>query len=95
MILIRLKKRSFGDQMSYAIVVTSKHETPSSGNFVEKLGHYKPIVDVWSNKYVFIDFDRLKHWVERGATMDIKLFVLMKPLIAYHTMQVQLRFKNN
>lgn len=95
MILIRLKKRSFGDHMSYAIVVTAKQEAPSTGNFVEKLGHYKPIVDNWSNKYVFIDFDRLKHWVERGASMDIKLFVLMKPLIAYHTMQLNLRLKNN
>jgi ribosomal protein S16 len=45
MILIRLKKRSFGDHMSYAIVVTAKQEAPSTGNFVEKLGHYKPIVD--------------------------------------------------
>lgn len=81
--------------MTYAIVVSSKQEAPNSGNFIEKLGHFKPIVDSWSNKYVFIDFDRLKHWVERGAIMDIKLFVLMKPLIAYHSMQVNLRLKNN
>ena len=77
MILIRLKKRSFGDHMSYAIVVTAKQEAPSSGNFVEKLGHYKPIIDNWSNKYVFIDFDRLKHWVERGATMLSLIHILL------------------
>ena len=45
MILIRLKPRSLNDQFMYSIVVSSNQVAPSSGKFLEKIGHYKPRVD--------------------------------------------------
>jgi ribosomal protein S16 len=60
MIIIRLKRRSSKNRLSYAIVVTSNRTTPAGSQFIEKIGYYKPLVDTWSNKYLFIDFDRLK-----------------------------------
>jgi ribosomal protein S16 len=47
-------------------------------------------VDRWSNKYVFLDFDRLKFWVERGAKIHPSIYVLIRPAIAYHKKQVEL-----
>ena len=45
MILVRLKRRSFGDQLTYSIVVSSNQMSPSSNKFLEKVGYYKPVVD--------------------------------------------------
>ncbi len=90
MILIRLKRRSLGDQLTYSIVVSSHQVSPNSGKFLEKIGYYKPLVDRWSNKYVFLDFDRLKFWVERGAKIHPSIYVLIRPAIAYHKKQVEL-----
>ncbi len=90
MILIRLKRRSLGDQLTYSIVVSAHQASPNSGKFLEKIGHYKPLVDRWSNKYVFINFDRLKFWVERGAKIHPSIYVLIRPAVAYHKHQVEL-----
>ena len=90
MILIRLKPRSLNDQFMYSIVVSSNQVAPSSGKFLEKIGHYKPRVDRWSNKYVFVDFDRLKFWVERGAKLHPSIFVLMRTGVVYHKQQTVL-----
>ena len=61
MILIRLKRRSSKKNLTYAIVVTSNTYTPKGNQFIEKIGYYKPKIDIWSNKYLFIDFDRLQY----------------------------------
>lgn len=78
MILIRLKRRSSKNNLTYAVVVTSDKYTPNGSQFLESIGYYKPIVDRWSNKYLFVDFDRLKFWIERGARINSSLFVLMR-----------------
>ena len=78
MILIRLKRRSSKNNLTYSVVVTSDKYTPKGNQFLDDLGYYKPIVDRWSNKYLFVDFDRLKFWVERGARINSSLFVLMR-----------------
>jgi len=83
MILIRLKRQSLDDKLTYAIVVSSSKLAPSSGKFIEKIGYYHPLVDNWSNKYIYVDFDRLSFWLKRGAKLNNSLFVLLKPLIIY------------
>lgn len=60
MILIRLKRRSGKNNLTYSVVVTSDKYTPSGNQFLDNIGYYKPLVDRWSNKYLFVDFDRLK-----------------------------------
>lgn len=84
MILIRLKRKSFNDKLKYTIVVTSNKFAPNSSQFIEKIGYYNPLVDKWSNKYIFVDFDRLKFWLERGAKVNISLFVLMRSWFGFY-----------
>lgn len=83
MIVIRLKRRSSKDNLTYAVVVTSDKFTPKGSQFLDKIGYYKPIVDRWSNKYLFVDFDRLKFWVEKGARINSSLFVLMRAWFSF------------
>ena len=45
MVLIRLKRRSFGHQLSYSIIISSNKPSPNSEKFLEKIGYYKPYVD--------------------------------------------------
>lgn len=84
MMLVRLKRRSFGGQLSYAIVVCSSKSAPSSGKNLEKLGFYNPLINSWGNKHLTIDFDRLQFWLERGAKIHINLYVLLRPIIFYN-----------
>lgn len=81
MILIRLKKISINNNLSYAVVVTSQTASPNSSKFIEKIGFYKPITDKWSNKYFYIDTDRLSFWLSRGAKLNSSVFLLIKPLL--------------
>ena len=45
MILIRLKKVSTNNKLSYAIVATSSKVAATSSKFLEKIGFYKPLPD--------------------------------------------------
>lgn len=81
MISIRLKRNSSKRNLTFAIIVVWSTESPKSGNFVEKIGFYRPLADVWSNKYLFIDIDRLLYWLKRGAKLNNSVFSLIRPLI--------------
>lgn len=83
MITIRLKRRSSKKNLTYSIIVTSSKASAQGSQFLEKIGHYNPIVDKWSNKYLYVDFDRFKFWVERGACINISLFTLMRAWFSY------------
>jgi ribosomal protein S16 len=60
MILICLQRKTSGENLTFNIIIKFKQTTPNSGKFLEKIGYYKPTIDKWSNKYIFINFDRLK-----------------------------------
>lgn len=77
MIQIRLKKVASGKKLIYYIVVVNRHNSITRG-FIEKLGFYTPHPNKLSNKYVFIDVDRLAHWIARGATVNSSLYLLFK-----------------
>lgn len=81
MITIRLKKIATKKNLSYSIVVSSQKIAPTSSKFLEKIGHYKPLADKWSNKYFFIDTDRLLFWLQRGARVNNTFFLVLKPLL--------------
>lgn len=55
MITIKLKTCSSKKNTTYQIVAVH----PTSGMYDEVLGFYEPIISIWSNKYVFINVDRL------------------------------------
>jgi ribosomal protein S16 len=45
MLIIRLKKIAFKKNLSYSIVISSSTKAPSSNQFIEKIGYYKPLLD--------------------------------------------------
>ena len=80
MLKIRLRKIAHGKNLTYQIVVTDSTKSAKSGGFIEKLGFYRPQIDSWDNKYLFINFDRASYWLSKGATMTSTVFTLVKPL---------------
>ncbi len=55
------KKRPF-----YRIVVADSR-SPRDGRFIERLGHYDPMVEKGDPKRVVMDVERMKHWLSVGA----------------------------
>jgi small subunit ribosomal protein S16 len=77
MIQIRLKRISSKKKLIYYIVVLQQYKTASKG-FLEKIGSYTPHSDKLSNKYVFININRLSYWLTRGARMNSSVYTLIK-----------------
>lgn len=77
MITIKLKTCSSKKNTTYQIVAVH----PTSGMYDEILGFYEPIINIWSNKCVFINVDRLYYWLSRGAKLNNNVFVLIRPLL--------------
>jgi small subunit ribosomal protein S16 len=65
------KKRPF-----YAIVVADSR-SPRDGRFIEKIGHYNPMVPKEHADRIRIDEARVKHWLSVGAlpTDRVALFL--------------------
>ena len=80
---VRLKKIASKKNLSYFLVISSKNTSAISGKFKEKVGFFKPLIDKWSNKYVFVDVDRLSFWLKKGVKINTSVFILIKPLIIY------------
>ena len=59
MIVIILAKEKVGTNQIYFIVVSNHTTAPTSGRILEKIGFYKPVADKLSNKYFYVNFDRL------------------------------------
>jgi small subunit ribosomal protein S16 len=55
------KKRPF-----YRIVVADSR-SPRDGRFIEKVGHYDPMVEKGDPKRIVLDVERMKHWLSVGA----------------------------
>ena len=56
------KKRPF-----YSIVVADSR-SPRDGRFIEKVGTYNPMVDKTHAERLTMNTERVKHWLDRGAT---------------------------
>lgn len=55
------KKRPF-----YRIVVAST-SAPRDGSFIERLGHYNPMLPKDHPERVVLDTERAKYWLDKGA----------------------------
>ncbi|TDH37723.1 30S ribosomal protein S16 [Pseudohoeflea suaedae] len=51
----------------YYHVVIADVRSPRDGRFIEKIGHWNPMLPRDSENRVEIDTDRAKHWIENGA----------------------------
>jgi small subunit ribosomal protein S16 len=56
------KKRPF-----YRVVVADSR-SPRDGRFIEKIGHYNPMVPRDHPERLLLDEDRARHWISVGAT---------------------------
>jgi small subunit ribosomal protein S16 len=56
------KKRPF-----YRVVVADSR-SPRDGRFIEKIGHYNPMVPRDHPERLLLDEDRVRHWLSAGAT---------------------------
>ena len=56
-------------------VVVSDQRSPRDGRFIETIGHYNPQTEPST---IFIDENRLQHWLARGAQPSGTVKQLMK-----------------
>ena len=82
MISIRLKKNTSQEYLTFSIIVINSTKSSRSSKLKEKIGFYQPLSDSWSNKYLFIDIDKLLYWLNRGARLNSSLYVLLRPLLS-------------
>jgi small subunit ribosomal protein S16 len=55
------KKRPF-----FKIVIADAR-SPRDGRFIERIGHYNPLLPKENAERVKIDLERVKHWLAQGA----------------------------
>jgi small subunit ribosomal protein S16 len=63
---IRLARGGAKKKPHYSIVV-AEATSPRDGNFIEKVGHYNPMLSHDNPERVVIKIDRVDHWLKVGA----------------------------
>lgn len=63
---IRLTRTGAKKRPSYRIVVADAH-MPRDGAFIERIGHYHPILARDNPDRLHFDQERAKHWIAMGA----------------------------
>jgi small subunit ribosomal protein S16 len=66
MLTIRLSRGGAKKRPFYRIVVTDSR-SPRDGRFIEKIGHFDPMVAKDNPKRLVLDLDRAKGWLTKGA----------------------------
>lgn len=64
---IRLSRGGAKKRPYYRIVVTNSR-SPRDASFIEKIGHYNPMLPKENPERIKLDTDRVKHWLSVGAT---------------------------
>jgi len=62
---IRLRQQGRKNRQTYRLVVTDVR-APRDGKYIELIGWYQPIE---TQNSLFIDADRVHHWLEQGAQL--------------------------
>ncbi|MBL8672939.1 MAG: 30S ribosomal protein S16 [Alphaproteobacteria bacterium] len=63
---IRMARGGMRNQPFYRIVVADSR-SPRDGRFIEKVGHYNPMLPREHKERVVIDLERCKYWMGVGA----------------------------
>lgn len=63
---IRLARGGARNRPFYRIVVADSR-SPRDGRFIERLGHYDPLLPRDNPERVKFDLERVKHWLGNGA----------------------------
>lgn len=72
------KKRPF-----YRIVV-AENTSPRDGRFIERVGHYNPLLSHENPERVVLNAERIKFWIEHGAAPSerVELFLSKAGIIS-------------
>ncbi len=63
MVRLRLTRKGRKKRAFYRIVAADQR-SPRDGSYIERLGHYNPLVDPYELR---IDLERVDHWLSHGA----------------------------
>ena len=65
-VVIRLARAGTKKRPVYHVVVADSR-FPRDGRFIERLGHFNPLLAKDNEARVKLDADRIKHWLDQGA----------------------------
>ena len=66
MVVIRMARGGAKNRPFYNIVVADSR-MPRDGRFIERIGHYNPLLAKDHPDRIKIDLERVKHWLGHGA----------------------------
>lgn len=66
MLKIRMSRGGTKKRPFYKIVIADAR-SPRDGRFIERVGHYNPLLPKDNVERVKLDLDRLKYWLSQGA----------------------------
>ena len=66
MLKIRMSRGGTKKRPFYKIVVADAR-CPRDGRFIERVGHYNPLLPKENVERVKLDLDRVKYWLSQGA----------------------------
>jgi small subunit ribosomal protein S16 len=73
---IRLSRGGAKKRPMYRIVVADSR-SPRDGRFIERIGTYQPLLPKDHPERLIYDADRVKYWLEQGATPTQKVAVFL------------------
>ena len=76
---IRMSRGGAKNRPHYKIVVADGRFA-RDGRFIEKIGHYDPMLPKESDKRVVIDVERAKHWLSKGAQPSDRVTLFLAAL---------------
>lgn len=66
MLKIRMSRGGTKKRPFYKIVIADAR-SPRDGRFIERIGHYNPLLPKEHADRIKLDLDRVKHWLSQGA----------------------------
>jgi len=63
---LRLKRMGAKKRPVYA-VVAADHRAPRDGRYIEKIGHYNPLLKAGHEQRFVVKIERIKYWLQQGA----------------------------
>ncbi len=66
MLVIRMARAGTKKRPVYHIVVADSR-APRDGRFIERLGHYNPLMPKDKEERLKLDLDKVKDWMKKGA----------------------------
>ncbi len=75
--VIRLARYGAKKRPYYHIVVTDSRNARNSGNILEVVGKYNPMLDKTDEKRVILKIDELKAWLAKGAKPSDRVYKFM------------------